>query len=151
MRRASPTSSTRSAPTRCCCLPPIIRTGSSMATTRYRRICRTMSSRGCARTIRSKLSRGSSSPHDHAQEDRMKVIDRPLLEQQAPAPSRLRIIDCDIHPSLHSRADLNPFLEKRWQQHLKTYGDHLRTPYIGTTPYPRSAPLIARRDAWPPT
>src|SRR5882757_7876625 len=81
----------------------------------------------------------------------MNVIDRPLLEQEAPAKSRLRIIDCDIHPSLHSRADLNPFLPKRWQQHLKTYGDHLRTPYIGTTPYPRSSPLISRRDAWPPT
>src|SRR5712672_2297015 len=79
------------------------------------------------------------------------VIDRPLLEQEATAKSRLRIIDCDIHPSLHSRADLNPFLTKRWQEHLKSYGDHLRTPYIGTTPYPRSSPLIARRDAWPPT
>ena len=43
------------------------------------------------------------------------------------------------------------FLPKRWQEHLKTYGSHLRTPYIGTTPYPRSSPLIARRDAWPPT
>src|SRR5260370_8236428 len=78
------------------------------------------------------------------------VIDRPLLEQEAAAKSRFRIIDCDIHPSLHSRADLNAFLPKRWQEHLKTYGDHLRTPYIGTTPYPRSSPLIARRAAWPP-
>jgi len=75
------------------------------------------------------------------------VIDRPQLEQEATAETRLRIIDCDVHPSLHSRADLNPFLPKRWQEHLKTYGDHLRTPYIGTTPYPRSSPLIARRDA----
>ena len=79
------------------------------------------------------------------------VIDRPVLAQEATAKTRLRIIDCDIHPSLTSRADLNPFLSKRWQEHLKTYGDHLRTPYIGTTPYPRSSPLIARRDAWPPT
>ena len=79
------------------------------------------------------------------------VIDRPLLAQEATANSRLRIIDCDVHPSLHARSDLNPFLAKRWQEHLKTYGDHLRTPYIGTTPYPRSSPLIARRDAWPPT
>ena len=79
------------------------------------------------------------------------VIDRPVLEQEASAKSRLRIIDCDVHPSLRSRADLNPFLSKRWQEHLRTYGDHLRTPYIGTTPYPRSSPLIARRDAWPPT
>ena len=34
---------------------------------------------------------------------------------------------------------------------MRDYGSHLRTPYIGTTPYPRSSPLIARRDAWPPT
>src|SRR6202140_5545298 len=79
------------------------------------------------------------------------VIDRPVLEQEATAKGRLQIIDCDVHPSLHSRADLNRFLTKRWQEHLKTYGDHLRTPYIGTTPYPRSSPLIARRDSWPPT
>src|SRR6266446_3417720 len=79
------------------------------------------------------------------------VIDRPLLEQEKTAKTRLRIIDCDVHPSLHAYADLNQFLPKRWQQHLKTYGSHLRTPYIGTTPYPRSSPLIARRDAWPPT
>jgi hypothetical protein len=38
-----------------------------------------------------------------------------------------------------------------WQEHLKTYGEHPRTPYIGTTPYPRSSPLVARRAAWPPT
>jgi hypothetical protein len=38
------------------------------------------------------------------------VIDRPALEQEATAKSRLRIIDCDIHPSLHARSDLNPFL-----------------------------------------
>src|ERR1700692_4543678 len=79
------------------------------------------------------------------------VLDRPVLEQEASAKTRLRIIDCDIHPSLTSRADLNPFLSKRWREHMKTYGDHLRSPYIGTTPYPRSSPLIARRDAWPPT
>lgn len=79
------------------------------------------------------------------------VIDRPLSEREAPANSRLRIIDCDIHPSIRAHSDLDPFLPRRWQEHLKTYGSHLRTPYIGTTPYPRSSPLIARRDAWPPT
>src|ERR1700744_785994 len=78
------------------------------------------------------------------------VIDRPLLNQEVPARTRFRIVDCDVHPSLHAKSDLNPFLPKRWQEHLKTYGDHLRTPYMGTTPYPRSSPLISRRDAWPP-
>ena len=79
------------------------------------------------------------------------VIDRPILDQERAAATRLRIIDCDVHPSLHAHSDLNAFLPRRWQEHLKTYGGHLRTPYIGTTPYPRSSPLIARRDAWPPT
>ena len=79
------------------------------------------------------------------------VIDRPIFEQEIAAQSRLRIIDCDVHPSLHSHADLHQFMSKRWQEHFKEYGSHLRTPYIGTTPYPRSSPLIARRDAWPPT
>src|SRR5438067_8122225 len=78
-------------------------------------------------------------------------IDRPIPEKEATAATRLRIIDCDIHPSIHAHSDLYAFLPKRWQQHLRTYGSHLRTPYIGTTPYPRSSPLIARRDAWPPT
>lgn len=79
------------------------------------------------------------------------VIDRPLRDEEKPATSRLRIVDCDVHPSLRSADDLNEFLPKRWQQHLKEYGSHLRTPYLFTTPYPRSSPLIARRDTWPPT
>src|SRR5256714_12326468 len=79
------------------------------------------------------------------------VIDRSIMDKEASAATRLRIIDCDIHPSIHTHSDLYAFLPKRWQQHLKTYGSQLRTPYIGTTPYPRSSPLIARRDAWPPT
>src|SRR5882672_6405782 len=79
------------------------------------------------------------------------VIDRPIPRQEVAATSRLRIIDCDVHPSIHAQTDLHQFLPKRWQEHLKEYGSHLRTPYIGTTPYPRSSPLIARRDAWPPT
>jgi predicted TIM-barrel fold metal-dependent hydrolase len=81
------------------------------------------------------------------------VLDR-TDDRAAPQKSqrdRLRIIDCDVHPSLHSRDDLNAFLPKRWQEHLKTYGSHIRNPFTSTTPYPRSAPLISRRDAWPPT
>ena len=30
------------------------------------------------------------------------------------------------------------------------FGTHLRQPFINTTQYPRTAPLICRRDAWPP-
>jgi len=46
------------------------------------------------------------------------VIDRPMLETEITAARRLQIVDCDIHPSLHSRPDLNEFLPKRWQEHL---------------------------------
>jgi hypothetical protein len=77
------------------------------------------------------------------------VLDEPRARTEP--QSKLKVIDCDIHPSLKSRADLNPFLSKRWQQHLDTYGGHLRTPFTSTTPYPRSSPLLARRDAWPPS
>jgi hypothetical protein len=67
------------------------------------------------------------------------------------AAATLTVIDCDIHPGLHSTKELFPFLTKRWQQHLINYAVHFRTPYTSTTPYPRSAPLLARRDAWPPS
>ena len=30
------------------------------------------------------------------------VIDRPILEQETAAKSRLRIVDCDVHPSIAS-------------------------------------------------
>src|ERR1700752_4489069 len=79
------------------------------------------------------------------------VIDRPIPQQEVAAKSRLRIIDCDVHPSIHAHSDLHQFMSKRWQQHFREYGSLPPTPYIGPTPYPRSSPLVARRDAWPPT
>ena len=79
------------------------------------------------------------------------VLDRTTIERSAPARSRLRVIDCDIHPGLHSTRELFPFMSQRWQDHLKNYAVHFRTPYTSTTPYPRSAPLLSRRDAWPPS
>ncbi len=62
------------------------------------------------------------------------------------------IIDCDMHPSMHSRSrSRTRSCRSAGRSICSTYGSHLRTPYIATTPYPRSSPLIARRDAWPPT
>lgn len=60
------------------------------------------------------------------------------------------IIDCDIHPLPKNAKSLHPYLPKRWQEHAEEFGIHLRQPFINTTQYPRSAPLICRRDAWPP-
>lgn len=68
-----------------------------------------------------------------------------------PARSRLRVIDCDVHPSLARTSDLNPFLPLRWQRHLAQYGKSTRTIYAARGNYPRFMPATARRDAWPPS
>jgi predicted TIM-barrel fold metal-dependent hydrolase len=78
------------------------------------------------------------------------VMDRPLGEPVSADATRLGVIDCDIHPALRSVRDLLPFLSQRWQSHLMNYGSHVKQPLLFTTPYPRSAPSLARRDAWPP-
>jgi predicted TIM-barrel fold metal-dependent hydrolase len=75
-----------------------------------------------------------------------------LLEPQVsrPADSRLAIADCDIHPARRSHKDLYPFMEKRWQEHLETFGVRLRQAYQAGPAYPKGQPNAARRDAWPP-
>lgn len=67
----------------------------------------------------------------------------------AETPARLRIIDCDIHPSLRRATDLDPFLSSRWRQHLAEYGKGTRGIYAARGNYPRFMPNTARRDAWP--
>jgi predicted TIM-barrel fold metal-dependent hydrolase len=76
-----------------------------------------------------------------------------VVVDQSKLPStraKLRFVDCDIHPSMRSPADLKPFLEKRWWDHLTRYGSHAREMYSDTIGYPRMTPAIARNDAWPP-
>jgi uncharacterized protein len=76
------------------------------------------------------------------------------IVETAPASavrSDVGIIDCDIHPLPKSPKSLHPYLPKRWQEHGEQFGAHLRQPFIHTTQYPRTAPLICRRDAWPPS
>ena len=66
------------------------------------------------------------------------VLDRPTLElsvaASSAAKSRLSVIDCDIHPGLNSTRELYPYLSQRWQDHLKTYAVHFRSPFTSTTP-----------------
>jgi uncharacterized protein len=64
--------------------------------------------------------------------------------------TRLRIIDCDIHPAMRSPAELDRFLPERWRQHRREYGFRLRQPFTATYPYPKAAPALSRRDSWPP-
>jgi predicted TIM-barrel fold metal-dependent hydrolase len=77
------------------------------------------------------------------------VLEAPKAAADRGEGSRLKIADCDIHPAFHAATDLIPFLPKRWADHIKSYGVHLLRPYGGTVPYPRSSPLLSRRDAWP--
>ena len=67
------------------------------------------------------------------------------------AQSRLRIVDCDVHPAMRSADELDRWLSPRWQQHRREYGLRLRQPFTSTYPYPKSAPALSRRDSWPPT
>jgi predicted TIM-barrel fold metal-dependent hydrolase len=77
------------------------------------------------------------------------VIDRAAGDKQA--KSVMAIADCDIHvvPGNYEK-ELYPFLAKRWQDYLATYGTRPRQGY-GTGPaYPKGQPDAARRDAYPP-
>ena len=68
----------------------------------------------------------------------------------ATAETRLSVIDCDIHPTMGSLSDLNPWLAKRWQQHIATYGEFVRQGLSKTLSHPRMQPAVSRADAWPP-
>jgi len=75
-----------------------------------------------------------------------------LRDQPAAAPahaSRLMTADGDIHPG-RNPGDLAPYLEKRWRDHLATYGSRLRQAYQKGPAYPKSQPHASRRDSWPP-
>lgn len=64
--------------------------------------------------------------------------------------STVGIIDCDIHPVLGRAADLKAYMPRRWQEHYDTFGSNLRQPFVQSDPYPKMAPYLARRDAFPP-
>ena len=64
--------------------------------------------------------------------------------------SKLKLIDCDIHPRLRSIADLKPYLSTRWWDTIQTYGMRKRHGFVKGHPYPKSQPGDgARRDSWP--
>jgi predicted TIM-barrel fold metal-dependent hydrolase len=73
-----------------------------------------------------------------------------VLARSAGPAIRAGIVDCDIHPTMRSKADLHPFLPARWRSHLASYGLQPRMPFTVGTQYPKAAPATARRDAWPP-
>ena len=63
---------------------------------------------------------------------------------------RLAIADCDIHPSPKSvEAEIFPFLSKRWQDYMKTYGVIYRQGFPTGPAFPKGQPNAARRDSYP--
>ncbi|MSO75290.1 MAG: amidohydrolase [Alphaproteobacteria bacterium] len=77
-----------------------------------------------------------------------------LLERRATQPAaavKMAIADCDIHPSPKSmEKEVYPYLEKRWQRHLETYGVRPRQGFANGPAFPKGQPDASRRDAYPP-
>jgi len=74
-----------------------------------------------------------------------------LERKTARKDTALHVIDCDIHPTMGSLSDLNPWLAKRWQRHIVTYGEFVRQGLSKTLSHPRMYPAVSRADTWPPT
>ena len=65
------------------------------------------------------------------------------------AKSRLRIVDCDIHPAQKSAEAFYPYLEKRWIEHMETFGTSIRQALVRQLAYPRMTANGMRADAKP--
>ena len=66
--------------------------------------------------------------------------------------SKLGIADIDLHLGPPSFEALYPFMERRWVEHIATFGMSHRTGLQGGGPnYAKAQPAAARRDAWPPS
>ena len=82
----------------------------------------------------------------------MNVQLRKIQSADAAPISKTAIADCDMHLGPALMRDLYPWLSRRWQQHIETYGTPHRTGMQGGLPnYPKAQPNAARRDAWPPS
>ena len=61
-----------------------------------------------------------------------------------------KVVDCDIHPTLPSPRVLDKYLPERWRDYYQQFGLFLREPFLGSSPYPKATPNLARLDSWPP-
>jgi uncharacterized protein len=71
--------------------------------------------------------------------------------QPADVPTRLKVIDSDLHPCVRSIADLKPFMTAQWWEHLNMFGPRLRYGLSRGNAYPKAVPNAHRRDARPPS
>ncbi len=79
----------------------------------------------------------------------MNVHSTPKANAELTGKTKLRVADCDIHPLPNTLKDLYPFLEKRWRDHLESFGARRRQGIYQGPIYPKGQPEAARRDAWP--
>ena len=69
------------------------------------------------------------------------------IDAAAGNSNRLRIIDCDVHPRIHSPLEFKPFLSARAWDLWQTYGTRNRHGFAKGHPYPKSQPDSGmRRD-----
>lgn len=81
----------------------------------------------------------------------MNIEVRETTRVASTASTRLAIADCDLHLGPRGIEDLFPYMPARWVRHIQTYGTLHRTAFADGAPaFPKSAPMAARRDAWPP-
>ena len=78
-------------------------------------------------------------------------MNQDLLERTAarPAATRAYIVDCDVHITARSAADLYPWLPARWRQHVEAIGPHVRGGLYNQEPHPRMMARGMRADAYP--
>ena len=69
----------------------------------------------------------------------------------APRKARAGIIDCDVHPTVRTAQDLQPYLSSRWWEHFQTYGLRPKHGMALADPYPKAQPRAARRKPGRPT
>ncbi|MDF0602010.1 amidohydrolase family protein [Psychromarinibacter sp. C21-152] len=71
------------------------------------------------------------------------------LRPESGENTRLRLVDCDIHPAQRTAGALYPYLERRWVDHLESFGTHIRQALVGQLAYPRMSDGGMRVDAKP--
>ena len=76
-------------------------------------------------------------------------MNQAVLERARSTSSRVSIVDCDVHITARSAADLYPWLSARWREHVEAIGPHVRGGLYNQEPHPRMMARGMRADAYP--
>jgi uncharacterized protein len=62
------------------------------------------------------------------------------------------LVDCDIHPTVTTMADIHPYLTEHWKRHMAEFGANMRQGFASIMSYPRyNRDGGSRLDARPPS